>query len=362
MQNSGSGSALPPLPPPGAASSSVVWYSEEVERLKVQLAELKRKETEMLAMQAESQRLAEEERRAAEQRAAHFDHYQRSLAESTAPMPLPPSALSELEAIQSANSAREQKLAAYAAEELRLRALKAMAEEQFRLQRAVDVCFVVDCTSSMALWIAAVKDKVMDVVAQVKRENDVGDVRVAFVGYRDYFDAERFVAVDFTQDVAAFRSEVQHIAAMGGGDIPEDMAGGLHRAMQLSWKARTRSLILIADAPCHGREFHNFEEDARNADVTDAYEPATELAALRSMHIDLCFAKITKGTDLMLERFRHYYDRRDEGRTLKVIVLGNSVDAFLPQIVATVTDSITRTRHVTGAGAAGGAGFNGLRR
>ena len=278
--------------------------------MKAQLSDLKRKEAEMLAMQAESQRLAEEERRAAEQRAAQLESYHRTLAESTAPLTLPPSALSELEAIQVANSQREQKLKAYAAEEVRLRQLKQMAEEQYRLQRAVDVAFVVDCTSSMAVWIQAVKDKVMDVVSGVKRENDVGEVRVAFVGYRDYFDSERFVTVDFTQDIAAFRHEIQHITAMGGGDIPEDMAGGLHKALQLTWKARTRSLILIADAPCHGREFHSFEEDPRNAEVTDVYEPQAVLAQLRASHIDLCFAKITKGTEQMLERFRLYYDKK----------------------------------------------------
>jgi Mg-chelatase subunit ChlD len=320
-----------------------------VERLKAQLSELKRKESEMLAMQAESSRLAEEERRATDQRALHLDQYHRSLAEASTPLTLPPSALSELEAIQQANSQREQKLKAYAAEEVRLRALKMMAEEQYRLQRAVDVCFVVDCTSSMALWISAVKDKVMDVVQGIKRENDVGEVRVAFIGYRDYFDAERFIVVDFTQDVAAFRSELQHVTAVGGGDIPEDMAGGLFKALTLSWKARTRSLILIADAPCHGREFHSFEEDVRNEEVTDdVHDPATVLTQLRATHIDLCFVKITKGTDQMLERFRVYYDRKEEGRAMRVIVLGNSVELFLPQIVATITDSITRTKGVNG--------------
>ena len=333
-------------------------YSEEVDRLKAQLNDLKRKEAETMAMQAEAQRLAEEERKAADQRTAQLDAYHRTLAESNTPLTLPPSALSELEAIQQANVQREQKLKAYAAEEVRLRQLKLMAEEQYRLQRAVDVAFVVDCTSSMAIWIQAVKDKVLDVVAGIKRENDVGEVRVAFVGYRDYFDAERFVTVDFTQDVAAFRQEIQHVTAVGGGDIPEDMAGGLHKALQLTWKARTRSLILIADAPCHGREFHPFEEDARNAEVQETYEPAVVLPQLRAAHVDLVFAKITKGTDQMLDRFRLYYDRREEGRAMRVIVLGHSVEAFLPQIVATVTDSITRTR----SGGGGMGGVNGVRR
>ena len=344
-----SSTVLPPSVPP-APSPSMLHYNEEVARLKRELAELKRKEDEMVAMQQETQRLVEEERRAAELRQRELDHYHRAVADSSAPLPLSSNALAELEAIQTANAQREAKLKVYAAEEVRLRALKAMAEEQFRQQRAVDVCFVVDCTSSMSIWIAAVKDKVMDIVSAVKRENDCGEVRVAFVGYRDYFDTERFVLVDFTTDLGKFRADIAHVTAVGGGDIPEDMAGGLWQASQLSWRARTRSLIVIADAPCHGRDYHNFDEDARNATVaaSEVHDVASVLVGLRSMGVDMSFAKITKGTDVMLERFKAIYDKRDEAKQLRVLVLGNSVEVFLPQIVASITDSISRTRAVGG--------------
>ena len=341
-----------------APSTTVLRYNEEVTRLKQQLADLKRKEDEMATMQQETQRLAEEERRAAELRQRELDVYHRTVADSSAPVSLSAAALTELEAIQTANAQREAKLKVYAAEEVRLRALKAMAEEQFRQQRAVDVCFVVDCTSSMSVWILAVKDKVMDIVSAVKRENDCGEVRVAFVGYRDYFDTERFVLVDFTTDLVSFRADIAHVSAVGGGDIPEDMAGGLWQASKLTWRARTRSLIVIADAPCHGRDYHSFDEDARNASVaaSEVHDVASVLVALRSMGVDMSFAKITKGTDVMLERFKQIYDKRDEGKQLRVLVLGNSVEVFLPQIVATITDSISRTRAV-GGGGGGGSGM-----
>ena len=339
-----------PQPTPSAPSPTMLLYNEEVTRLKRELAELKRKEDEMIAMQQETQRLVEEERRAAEVRQRELEHYHRAVADSKTPPTLNPAALSELESIQAANAQREAKLKVYAAEEVRLRALKAMAEEQFRQQRAVDVCFVVDCTSSMQIWIAAVKERVLDIVSAVKRENDCGEVRVSFVGYRDYFDAERFVLVDFTTDVAKFRADIAHVTAVGGGDIPEDMAGGLWQASQLSWRARTRSLIVIADAPCHGREYHSFDEDARNSTVaaSEVHDVAAVLVALRSMGVDLSFARITKGTDAMLERFKAVYDKRDDGKQLRVLVLGNSVEVFLPQIVASITDSISRTRAVGG--------------
>ena len=40
----------------------------------------------------------------------------------------------------------------------------------------------------------------------------------------------------------------------GGGDVPEDCLGGLNAAANLSWQAPTRFLVLIADAPAHGRD------------------------------------------------------------------------------------------------------------
>ena len=40
----------------------------------------------------------------------------------------------------------------------------------------------------------------------------------------------------------------------GGGDIPEDVLGGLNAAANLSWQAPTRFLVLIGDAPAHGQD------------------------------------------------------------------------------------------------------------
>ena len=36
--------------------------------------------------------------------------------------------------------------------------------------------------------------------------------------------------------------------AEGGGDLPEDVAGGLHRALSLSWRSESSKIvILVAD-------------------------------------------------------------------------------------------------------------------
>merc|ERR1712227_1007293 len=50
----------------------------------------------------------------------------------------------------------------------------------------LDICFVMDCTSSMAPWIEAAKTTVKDMIAALPP--DVPNKRVGFVGYRDFND------------------------------------------------------------------------------------------------------------------------------------------------------------------------------
>lgn len=56
--------------------------------------------------------------------------------------------------------------------------------------------------------------------------------------------------------------QVQAIKASGGDDAPEDIAGALNRVHQFEWRSRTKLIIHIADAPCHGKKYHEGLEDS----------------------------------------------------------------------------------------------------
>lgn len=82
------------------------------------------------------------------------------------------------------------------------------------------------------------------------------------VGYRDFCDgANQFEVLDFVSSVSEFKAFVDAIVAKGGGDAPEDMAGAIWKANRLSWSYPARGLFLIADAPCHGLEYHSYADD-----------------------------------------------------------------------------------------------------
>lgn len=87
-----------------------------------------------------------------------------------------------------------------------------------------------DCTSSMSSWLQKAKDTLIEIIDNVIKEcEDEGDlkVRVCFVGYRDIKDSQRFTVLEFTDDLKAAKEFIQKTPAEGGGDLPEDVQGGL---------------------------------------------------------------------------------------------------------------------------------------
>ncbi len=70
-----------------------------------------------------------------------------------------------------------------------------------------------------------------------------------------YKGENHFEILPFTRNIPDYRSFVAGIRAGGGGDMPEDVIGGISRAVDLQWPKSSGSRILfhLADAPPHGR-------------------------------------------------------------------------------------------------------------
>jgi hypothetical protein len=116
------------------------------------------------------------------------------------------------------------------------------------------------------------------------------ETRFGLIGYRDIKDpiTDRFVRVDFTSDVQKLKTVLEATQASGGGDTPEDIAGGLNLAKKLSWQASSRLLILIADAPCHGTKYHDCDDSYPSGDPT-GLDPEKLLDELAKMDVDFYF-------------------------------------------------------------------------
>lgn len=116
----------------------------------------------------------------------------------------------------------------------------------------LDVMFLIDSTGSMDDEIDQLKENILSVSAQIEALPASPDVRFGMVTYRDRGDLYVTQVYDFTGNVQAFQRDLQGVQAAGGGDTPESMNEGLHRAIwDVSWRVEdTVSLIfLVADAP-----------------------------------------------------------------------------------------------------------------
>jgi hypothetical protein len=125
--------------------------------------------------------------------------------------------------------------------------------------KRIDLVFLLDTTGSMGGEIQFCKTEINAMCGKLTSLVDM-PVSVAFVSYKDFGDHGHLEACDWadTDDVAGMerlRGFIETLQASGGGDAPEDVAGGLEKVGKL-FAARTlpslRMCVLMTDAPCHG--------------------------------------------------------------------------------------------------------------
>eukprot|EP01133_Synstelium_polycarpum_P010258 gene10258-11961_t len=129
------------------------------------------------------------------------------------------------------------------------RSIKTGKTERARSQLAI----LMDITGSMDEWLNEVKGMWAKLFVALRQKYNGLDLEVAFVGYRDHENDLRgeFQTVQFTNDVPAVERFIMPILAGGGDDCAEDVAGGLNEILRLNWKAGSKTVVHIADAPPH---------------------------------------------------------------------------------------------------------------
>jgi len=124
-------------------------------------------------------------------------------------------------------------------------------------EKALDLVFISDCTASMGSYIDSAKQSIQDIVRQIVASEKV-NVRFGLVEYRDHPPEDSSFVTrtsDFTSSVGKMKKRVDQMSAQGGGDGPEAVTDGLHKALHLNWrKEAVKIVVIIADAPPHGLE------------------------------------------------------------------------------------------------------------
>ncbi len=99
--------------------------------------------------------------------------------------------------------------------------------------KSLDMMFIIDCTGSMGSWIGACKKEIRSIIDCVRNQHFNIKIRVSIVAYRDHCDGDDIAEVfSFSDDIESCQKFLNQLRAGGGGDFPEDVAGGFENALK----------------------------------------------------------------------------------------------------------------------------------
>jgi len=176
-------------------------------------------------------------------------------------------------------------------------------------ERILDLALIMDLTSSMGPYIEISKDTLKKVIEDTMINYPDLEVRVAFVGYRDFCDTKNiFYIHDFTFDLDHMKETIGKQQAIGGGDSPEDVQGGLRQVLDLSFRENSIKLAyFIADAPCHGSKYHT-GHDGNPQGNPHGLVLEELVREFSDREIDLSCYKLTDQTETMFKIMEKSYN------------------------------------------------------
>ena len=128
----------------------------------------------------------------------------------------------------------------------------------------IDILIILDTTNSMGKYLKIIKNEIKNIKKNIEENCPLAIVYIGFIGYKDFCDLElgdEYTDIDFTLNIDDLYNQIKDLEVDGGGDIPEDLAGGLELALKKNWGTGKKLAILITDAPCHGTEFHDLDQN-----------------------------------------------------------------------------------------------------
>ncbi|MGD9396504.1 MAG: VWA domain-containing protein [Candidatus Thorarchaeota archaeon] len=214
----------------------------------------------------------------------------------------------------------------------------------------LDVAFVVDTTGSMKDDIKAVKDSLFEIVGHITTRTEGLEIRFGIVSYRDHPPQDRTYVTrvfDFTEKIKQVHKQISNLKPSEGGDTPEAVADGLFDARtKLSWERDAyKVLLLVGDAPPHGRLYNSIGDDYFPDGCPKGLDPIKEVQQLRVDFGSTVFIFVCGCNPLVEESFRKIASSVEGGKYYSLLEAHELPEAIL-QILEGVSDLIEADRKV----------------
>ena len=125
-------------------------------------------------------------------------------------------------------------------------------------EKVFDLLFVIDATGSMSSYITAAKDETKNISKELRNLYPEYNFQYGYVFYRDPIDSsgDKHEIINLTDQVNNLPEQIKKIKAYGGGDLPEDWVGAYKLVNEkINWRNGVKTIIHLADAGAHGKEF-----------------------------------------------------------------------------------------------------------
>jgi hypothetical protein len=182
------------------------------------------------------------------------------------------------------------------------------------MYEGVDICFVIDTTSSMAQYFDKVRIAITRIIdnSQILLKNirSKCEFQFAVVDYRDHPPEGDYVyhKRDFMNYIMA-NAYVKSLTSGSGGDIPEAVLDGLDAACDLSWRDNADHLLFhILDAPPHGRIYHTFQNDKWIGGCPCNKTARNVLQRMKKRRISYHVLHCSNYLNMMITEFKNYID------------------------------------------------------
>ena len=174
----------------------------------------------------------------------------------------------------------------------------------------LDIMFIMDLTGSMSIWLNEAKANITNIIKEITENNPGSKIRASFIGYKDYEskdETREYFVKEFTENIKEINDYIQNLNCSGGGDLPEDVVGALKQALEMKWESEAKYAILVCDAPCHGKSYHDLRYDTFEEGDPDGTTLEYVMEKFKSKNINFYCLEIDSSTDKMFNIMQKIY-------------------------------------------------------
>lgn len=210
---------------------------------------------------------------------------------------------------------------------------------------SIDIMFIMDLTGSMQAFLSEAKHNIKNVTEEIKDLHPGAKIRLSFLGYRDFDnkgDKRDYEIVNFTENIEKFIFSIKKLSCYGGGDIPEDVAGALNEALKLDWKSNAKYVVLVCDAPAHGKKYHDIEDDNFCEGDPDGLIIEDLMLKFKNLNITFYCIQINNTTKKMFDVMKNVYN--DDNR-FSVELVGSATEKLTFFVAYTASELLGNAKY-----------------